>query len=98
MLQQLPRKTSWRSLTRTSTWWLNFPELLEHNRAELRCRMVLTEIRLRLLSALAIAFFRRHGRSEEHTSELQSHSDHVCRLLLEKKKKNMFIVIEYFIE
>src|SRR5438132_8826593 len=29
-----------------------------------------------------------HARSEEHTSELQSHSDLVCRLLLEKKKKN----------
>src|SRR5947207_4080105 len=28
----------------------------------------------------------RRGRSEEHTSELQSHSDLVCRLLLEKKK------------
>src|SRR5215204_5136624 len=27
-------------------------------------------------------------RSEEHTSELQSHSDLVCRLLLEKKKNN----------
>src|SRR5260221_3446948 len=27
------------------------------------------------------------SRSEEHTSELQSHSDLVCRLLLEKKKK-----------
>src|SRR5476649_2242654 len=32
---------------------------------------------------------RRRGpiRSEEHTSELQSHSDLVCRLLLEKKKR-----------
>src|SRR5438034_4167727 len=29
----------------------------------------------------------RDVRSEEHTSELQSHSDLVCRLLLEKKKK-----------
>src|SRR5438034_11292407 len=28
-------------------------------------------------------------RSEEHTSELQSHSDLVCRLLLEKKKRNL---------
>src|SRR2546421_6163431 len=28
-------------------------------------------------------------RSEEHTSELQSRSDLVCRLLLEKKKKNI---------
>src|SRR5438132_2136057 len=29
-----------------------------------------------------------NGRSEEHTSELQSHSDLVCRLLLEKKNMN----------
>src|SRR5438132_7639308 len=29
----------------------------------------------------------RSDRSEEHTSELQSHSDLVCRLLLEKKKR-----------
>src|SRR4051812_49773360 len=28
------------------------------------------------------------SRSEEHTSELQSHVNLVCRLLLEKKKKN----------
>src|SRR2546422_3231717 len=31
---------------------------------------------------------RRHVRSEEHTSELQSRLHLVCRLLLEKKKKN----------
>src|SRR5207248_6021141 len=31
---------------------------------------------------------RRDSRSEEHTSELQSPYDLVCRLLLEKKKKN----------
>src|SRR5438132_9055101 len=30
----------------------------------------------------------RASRSEEHTSELQSHSDLVCRLLLEKKKQH----------
>src|SRR5260221_10459820 len=30
-----------------------------------------------------------YSRSEEHTSELQSHSDLVCRLLLEKKKKKI---------
>src|SRR5260221_7373049 len=29
------------------------------------------------------------ARSEEHTSELQSHSDLVCRLLLEKKKTKL---------
>src|SRR5438034_3130023 len=32
-------------------------------------------------------YYRIVERSEEHTSELQSHSDLVCRLLLEKKKK-----------
>src|SRR2546428_6212102 len=32
---------------------------------------------------------RRGARSEEHTSELQSRSDLVCRLLLEKKKKQL---------
>src|SRR5476649_1793778 len=32
-------------------------------------------------------------RSEEHTSELQSHSDLVCRLLLETKKKHSWCLI-----
>src|SRR2546430_12638537 len=31
------------------------------------------------------------GRSEEHTSELQSQSNLVCRLLLEKKKKYSYV-------
>src|SRR5688572_31780581 len=34
-----------------------------------------------------IESFEVKGRSEEHTSELQSQSNLVCRLLLEKKKK-----------
>src|SRR5690349_22744499 len=45
---------------------------------------VLAELNPRLVT-LAISGF---GRSEEHTSELQSRRDLVCRLLLEKKKKN----------
>src|SRR5206468_9359215 len=32
-------------------------------------------------------YYKKNPRSEEHTSELQSRSDLVCRLLLEKKKK-----------
>src|SRR5690349_23023034 len=35
-----------------------------------------------------------HKRSEEHTSELQSRRDLVCRLLLEKKKKNLNSIIK----
>src|SRR5947207_6163107 len=37
--------------------------------------------------AAALSRNARSGRSEEHTSELQSHSDLVCLLLLEKKKR-----------
>src|SRR6266511_1798269 len=37
----------------------------------------------------------RTGRSEEHTSELQSRENLVCRLLLEKKKKKIRIVITW---
>src|SRR5690349_23943072 len=39
------------------------------------------------------------GRSEEHTSELQSRRDLVCRLLLEKKKKSLinFLIKSFFL-
>src|SRR5947208_7459600 len=37
------------------------------------------------------------GRSEEHTSELQSPDHLVCRLLLEKKKKKQKEITQYFI-
>src|SRR5215468_11138934 len=36
----------------------------------------------------AVAVYQDDVRSEEHTSELQSHHDLVCRLLLEKKKEH----------
>src|SRR5260221_4109624 len=36
-------------------------------------------------------------RSEEHTSELQSHSDLVCRLLLEKKRCGAFATVPSWI-
>src|SRR5437667_5452356 len=35
------------------------------------------------------------ARSEEHTSELQSHHDIVCRLLLEKKKRAQSVLWRY---
>src|SRR5256885_5429463 len=41
---------------------------------------------------LAYDFLFGDGRSEEHTSELQSPCNLVCRLLLEKKKLNRFVV------
>src|SRR5256886_6115587 len=46
---------------------------------DLLCGFAQTSIQLFIFRAIA-------GRSEEHTSELQSQSNLVCRLLLEKKK------------
>src|SRR5258707_7783768 len=42
----------------------------------------------RFCSRFLALFRKRNARSEEHTSELQSRQYLVCRLLLEKKKKN----------
>src|SRR2546421_8124356 len=44
---------------------------------------------------ITIPIFIRCTRSEEHTSELQSRSDLVCRLLLEKKKKQKVLRINH---
>src|SRR5258708_30748499 len=44
--------------------------------------------RLGAVAALGTRRAERHRRSEEHTSELQSPDHLVCRLLLEKKKRN----------
>src|SRR2546427_7971707 len=49
--------------------------------------------RVRNQSARACVIAVACGRSEEHTSELQSQSNLVCRLLLEKKKKSRVTVI-----
>src|SRR5260221_9766113 len=53
-------------------------------------RSYAVEVRDRIMIAHSLPdpFFgpAQNMRSEEHTSELQSHSDLVCRLLLEKKK------------
>src|SRR5206468_5425301 len=45
------------------------------------------EVDLRVGGKVRVVMRKPDGRSEEHTSELQSRSDLVCRLLLEKKKK-----------
>src|SRR5438132_6808045 len=47
------------------------------------------ELFSRHLENITVQFPEIVDRSEEHTSELQSHSDLVCRLLLEKKKKEI---------
>src|SRR6266851_7069288 len=48
-----------------------------------------------LMLATMASHLSRFRRSEEHTSELQSHHDLVCRLLLEKKKQKIKSLIIY---
>src|SRR2546430_11562503 len=55
----------------------------EHNRTE--CKRTYCDTDLKAISAFGLE--RSKARSEEHTSELQSQSNLVCRLLLEKKKR-----------
>src|SRR5260370_1847013 len=52
-------------------------------------------IRKRVEELLAVEVLSEPWRSEEHTSELQSHLNLVCRLLLEKKKNNIIIAIRH---
>src|SRR5206468_8348049 len=59
--------------------FMNRWQFIERLYLEMRDREIVPEFEL---FDLAVAH-----RSEEHTSELQSRSDLVCRLLLEKKKK-----------
>src|SRR3712207_7476816 len=58
-----------------------------HSR-HLRARLARTSSRVTGFRAGGPARLPRPGRSEEHTSELQSRQYLVCRLLLEKKKKH----------
>src|SRR2546430_9483531 len=68
-------------------------------RATRSCSLVIASGRQSLMAALAWSVSASRtgsrSRSEEHTSELQSQSNLVCRLLLEKKKKNtIHLVVE----
>src|SRR2546427_4477906 len=60
----------------------------EHARSRKEQRLVESH-RGRRLHGPRCGAGRLHRRSEEHTSELQSQSNLVCRLLLEKKKKRV---------
>src|SRR5438874_8094438 len=63
----------------------------EHGRARIPVMIPASrpalELRVRVADPHGLAVEIEASRSEEHTSELQSRRDLVCRLLLEKKKK-----------
>src|SRR5437588_9799386 len=80
MIRRPPRSTlfPYTTLFRSSTFPWQCRDMIEYKNTDIDCTW----------HDLSISVFLR---SEEHTSELQSHSDLVCRLLLEKKKANATI-------
>src|SRR5688572_32231759 len=85
MVRRPPRST----LFPYTTLFRSEPRLLgqiDHRVAERIARQPLAEQEPQVEGAPpALEIVERHVRSEEHTSELQSQSNLVCRLLLEKK-------------
>src|SRR2546421_2895276 len=69
-----------------------WPTTEKSNGDEKACKVmqVKNETQTGLAAEIKIVFRFSPARSEEHTSELQSRSDLVCRLLLEKKKKKRY--------
>src|SRR3989454_2810569 len=89
MIRRPPRSTlfPYTTLFRSAVCPIGmFPELAEIQRFGQRVLETDPAVRIRCRCQL---LYRRlaHNRSEEHTSELQSPCNLVCRLLLEKKKK-----------
>src|SRR5438132_7889219 len=94
MLRRPPRSTlfPYTTLFRSADGFIGVDVLIQHKPTRLSCRIVAAFSYLVRDTGWTLAVRRKscvYGaaqRSEEHTSELQSHSDLVCRLLLEKKK------------
>src|SRR2546430_6149248 len=86
MIRRPPRSTlfPYTTLFRSNIEQAAYVFLLNHSRAVLSAAL--------RTKASAIGQFHQY-RSEEHTSELQSQSNLVCRLLLEKKKKTKRVEI-----
>src|SRR5690606_40285997 len=63
----------------------HFTRLLIKEGAEVQ--IIMSTSALAFITPLTLATLSKKPRSEEHTSELQSRENLVCRLLLEKKKK-----------
>src|SRR5258708_26460312 len=93
LVAELPNFESSRKLTGQEKAVVRFAEILagDHRQASQQTFDVLRE---HFTESEIIDLGFRIVRSEEHTSELQSPDHLVCRLLLEKKKKNSKSVIE----
>src|SRR2546430_2952554 len=95
MIRRPPRSTLFPYTTLFRSRDLHLDTLRDELFGMVDARHALIEILERLERTL-LPFLedRKKGRSEEHTSELQSQSNLVCRLLLEKKKNILTIRLD----
>src|SRR5437667_6880236 len=78
---------------------IEFPSLMFVRRIpyqSVRRRRIRHWLLLMMRAAAILMIVAAFARSEEHTSELQSHHDLVCRLLLEKKKTERETTAEHY--
>src|SRR2546430_8472778 len=92
MIRRPPRSTlfPYTTLFRSGlpfTWTIN-----PYRGCEFACRYCYARYTHEFMELRASEDFEDKIRSEEHTSELQSQSNLVCRLLLEKKQKRNFVL------
>src|SRR5256885_9564864 len=88
-----PYTTLFRSMAANRTFSIIKPDATRRNITGAVTKM-LEEAGLRVVASKRI-HMSREQRSEEHTSELQSPCNLVCRLLLEKKKKIYLVVLQH---
>src|SRR5256885_8010055 len=106
MIRRPPRSTlfPYTTLFRSIKWQLSLSEEgeaagLDARRAEAARSAIATELQnfARELVASLRFYQEQPGRSEEHTSELQSPCNLVCRLLLEKKKNQATVFVPHHV-
>src|SRR2546427_5282877 len=82
MIRRPPRSTLFPYTTLFRSWWIGFRRNTGTRYWSITPRACIGVIDFQIAGDIE-----NESRSEEHTSELQSQSNLVCRLLLEKKKK-----------
>src|SRR5256885_12650265 len=96
MIRRPPRSTlfPYTTLFRSGTWWRS-----PVSPVTVDCQSRLLTVRARPAFPLCLKVYESTSRtrSEEHTSELQSPCNLVCRLLLEKKKKNNYLTTTLYV-
>src|SRR5438874_8953099 len=86
MIRRPPRSTLFPYTTLFRSGLANYTDIARD--PQLRAGFLHSFVLILFFAVIPIALALMLARSEEHTSELQSRRDLVCRLLLEKKKNN----------